>query len=87
MQHELVKELHKSKRKALCVVTGVVKTTGPATISATLAETKQAETKVSFRYKPLAVQKAFIILLKEVFRNQYILAIELLYVSVSVELI
>ena len=55
MQHELVKELHKSKRKALCVVTGVVKTTGPATISATLAETKQAETKVSFRYKPLAV--------------------------------
>lgn len=36
MSHELVRELAAKRRRALCVVTGVVKTTKPTTVSATL---------------------------------------------------
>ena len=50
MQHELVKELAVRNRRALCVVIGVVKTSAPSTISATLNFKVDADEKVCCLY-------------------------------------
>ena len=50
MYHELVREMSSKKRRALCVVTGVIKTTRPSSIEATLSHKFKAGTNVSMKY-------------------------------------
>ena len=47
MSHGLIKELEAKKRRALCVVIGVVKTTKPTSITADLDLKVKADAKVS----------------------------------------
>ena len=46
MYHELVRETAAKPRRALCVVTGVIKTTSLSSVEANLSHKFKAETKV-----------------------------------------
>lgn len=53
MNHGLIKELQAKKRRALCVVIGVVKTTKPTSITADLDMKVKASTKVCLPVLPV----------------------------------